>query len=373
MGRRELAIAIGFLVAGLLAYQVTAPPPKAGERSFSIARMWEGLKREVQADSASGSFRHAGTIAGAGDIRELRLSDYPRGTRLEGGAGPDITYELTVESTGPDAAAATAYAERTVLRHETLGGTLSIGVQYPVEARQTAALVLRVPRRIAARVLGGSGVTASGLRSVHLEGVGGAVTIAEAPEGVGGSFQGGELTLTRVGRVSLSVLQGGRTRLTDVAGGITLDVRNAECRLERTEGRLEVQGRGMELTVDGHRGPVRVGGTGGRVALDRVDGDVHVDMRRTEVELTIRQAVPLVALTTEEDLRVTIGSDDAGRPPAVTIDAVAVEGRIDAADLGQSPEQAGRDARLTYAVAPGSRAAVSLRNQRGDIVIRKLK
>ena len=45
MGKRELLLVVGFLLAGAIVYQATAPPPAPGERSFSWTQVVEHFRK----------------------------------------------------------------------------------------------------------------------------------------------------------------------------------------------------------------------------------------------------------------------------------------------------------------------------------------
>ena len=100
------------------------------------------------------------------------------------------------------------------------------------------------------------------------------------------------------------------------------------------------------------------------------DNDPGVDdLRRTEVEVTMRSAAPLTASTTDETLRLFLVG-----PPPVAIDALADGGRIQAGEFDRSPEHDGTRQRLSANFGDGGASTkVALRNVRSDIVIRKGK
>ena len=90
-------------------------------------------------------------------------------------------------------------------------------------------------------------------------------------------------------------------------------------------------------------------------------------MRSTEVEVTLTRSVPLSLLTTEDTLRLLLDG-----PPALALEAIASEGQIQAADFQLQSESGDRETRLSHVFGAGG-PRVTLRNSRGDIVIRKAK
>ena len=53
MGKRELLLIAAFVIVGTIVYQVTAPPPAPGERSFSLGQLIENIRRDVRGQRAS--------------------------------------------------------------------------------------------------------------------------------------------------------------------------------------------------------------------------------------------------------------------------------------------------------------------------------
>jgi hypothetical protein len=79
-------------------------------------------------------------------------------------------------------------------------------------------------------------------------------------------------------------------------------------------------------------------------------------------------AVPLTLLTTNDTLRLVLSG-----PPNVTLDALTNQARIDASDFGLQAETSDQDARLTHTFGARGAPRVSLRNSRGDILIKNLR
>jgi hypothetical protein len=371
MGKRELLIVIVFAAVGVLAYQLTAPAPKAGERGFSLTDLWTHVRREVRGNAATASFAHRGALPVPPELTQVRIVN-AHGVMVQGESRRDIAYELTVQSRAEDEALALDTAKRTALKHDDLGTAIELRVAFPPEGRQTGMLVLKVPARLSVRIESSgpaAGAEVTGVRSVHLAGISGGTTIANAPGGVSGGHQRGELTVSNVGTVNLT-LTNSRARFTGVSNGLTLTVRNSsECRITDSAGPVAVEATNAELTVTGHSGPIRVSGNGGRITLNRPSEEARVDTRNAEVEVALASAVPLTLITTRETLRLLLDG-----PPAVTIDALTIDGgAIQAADFNLSPEAGDREVRLLHHFGSGKAPRLSLRNRGADIVIRKGK
>jgi hypothetical protein len=368
MGKRELLIALGFVVAGVVAWQFTAPP-SGGSGGFSLRDLWNKAREEIRADSERATVRTPGTIALGVAVTELRLRELPRGTKILAESRDDIAYELTVESTGPTPEQARAWAGQITLSRDELGETLTLWIDnVPRGGVQRPQVVLRVPDRLAVRLQGMRAVEAVGLASLHLDGVSGDTTLRDTRGAVIGMHSAGDLTVSGAAAVKLTLQPASDARLERVAGPITIDARNGEVAIADTTGPLEITGLNEVITIARHTGSIRVGGSGGRVEVDGPTEDSRIDMRRAEIEATLRAAVPLALLTTDEAVTLTLDG-----PPAIALDAVATEGRIDAAALALQPQDSGADMRLSHLFAPGAAVRVSIRNLRGDIVIGKSK
>ncbi len=97
-------------------------------------------------------------------------------------------------------------------------------------------------------------------------------------------------------------------------------------------------------------GPVRITGSGGSLAIEDPGDAVHVDTRRTSVDVMLARAVPLTILTTDEPLRLRLGEK-----PSFQLDAIATDGgTISAESLGVVPERIDEETRVRHTVNSGS-------------------
>jgi hypothetical protein len=366
MGKRELFIAIAFILVGVVAYELTAPPPKAGEEGFSFSRLWNNARRGMRGNPAQVAFTQTGTFQAPTGVSEIRFEGNARRVRVIGESRTDIAYELAVESNGPDAPTALGYAKNTVLKQDNLGPALALRISYPREGRQSATLQVRVPSRFGVLIASptpSGGIEASHVAAVHLDNVSADATITNVAGAVVGGHRNGVLTVRDVGSVKMT-LQRSRATFDGVQQAVTLDIRDGECAITNSNGPVELDENRAEVTIAGHHGTVRVGGTEGRVSLNDPRQESKIDVRRAEVEVRLVQAIPLTLLTTDETLRLLLDG-----PPRVMIDAAANLGHIQAADFGLQPESVDQESRLTHDFGNGG-PRVSLRNLRGDIVIR---
>ncbi len=366
MGKRELLIIVAFVAAGAVAFELTAPPAPQG-RGFSLSRFFQNARRGIRGNSAVASNTVSGEIDLAGSVTELRVEGVNRGVKILGESRKTVAYELRTESDGPDEATALDLAKKTVLKQDAFGSSLSLGVAYPKERNQWAALVLHVPARLSVRLAGSGGAEASGVADVYLD-LSGSVTVRDVPGAVTGTHRNGDLTVTHAGRVDLNLVSS-RSKFADIAREVLLNNRGGRCDITDTHGPIELDETSQEAAIHHSMGPVRVTGSGGHVLIDDPRADVKVDCRRTDVEATLTAAVPVTLLTTDESLRLTL----AGRP-AVNIDAAASEGGgIHVEDFDAPVKSSEGEQRCSLALGGPTSPRVTLRIARGGIVIRQAK
>lgn len=368
MGKRELIIAAAFVVVAVVAYQLTAPAPKPGERRFSFTELFSGIHRGMKGNAAEASVAKSGTIAVGAAVTELRL-DVIRAVPLTivGEKRTDIGYEASIRSTGPDEATARAYAERSEITSDDLNTVQKIQLKFPEEAQQTGQLTLRVPARLLVRIEGSGRLAVSDVRAVDLRSVTGDVTMTGVQERLTGTHRSGELAVSRGGAIEMT-LSASRARLTEIDGPITLTARSGECVIAKSKGSIEATLQGAEFTVTDQAGPMRVTGEQGTLRVVGPGKDLVIDVRRMEVDVTLSTPVPATILTTGETLKLSlVGS------PGLALEAVAADrGAIRATDLGTQPTQENGETRLVTTVGGGG-PRVILRNTAGDIVIAQRK
>jgi hypothetical protein len=364
MGKRELLIIIGFVVVGVLAYQLTAPASTSSE-GFSFSKIWEHMRREVHGNPSRAETTLAGSLAVTPGLTEVRFEGISS-LRVLGETRADISYELKVESNGPDEATALAYAKRAKVKTDDMGGSMAFRIERPPEGRQTTELTVKVPVRLAVRVQGGSRLEVSNVASVRLDGASSTAKIFSVAGPVSGIHRGGEMEIVGVGPVRLT-LQGTHAKFLEMAHPVVLDLRNSECEIDRPKEAVEIETMNSEVKVIQPAGTVRVGGERGRIEIEAPSGETRVDVRRAEIEVLLREAVTLTLVTTDEPLRLLLEG-----PPSIRLDAAAPSGEISTPGLDVKPEASDREARLSHTFGDGD-SRVSLRNLRGQIVIRMAK
>jgi hypothetical protein len=364
MGKRELVIAAAFVLVAVVAYQLTAPAPKPGERRFSLTEMFSGIHRGMRANSASASTTKSAAIAVSPAITEIRLTATRAVTlTIVGEKRTDIGYEAAITSTGPDEAAARASAAKAELTSDDLNTALKLDLTFPGEGQKSGELTLRVPNRLLVRIEGSGRVTASDVRALDLRNLSGDVTITNIQERLTGGHRSGELNVTHAGGIELTLVSS-RARLSDIAGPITLTARNGDCVIATSKGAIEATVQNVEFTVTDQAGPVRVVGEQGTLRVVAPGKDLAIDVRRMTVEVTLATSIPATIVTTGETLTLSLAG-----PPGLTLDAIATDkGAIRVTDLPAEPTRQEREARLNASVGGGGPRVV-LRNSGGDIVI----
>ena len=90
MGKRELFIILGFVVVGVLAYQLTAPASTSSE-GFSFSRIWEAMRREVHGNPSRAETSLTGAIPVNAGLSEVRFEAI---SRLRGEEGTVVRLEV---------------------------------------------------------------------------------------------------------------------------------------------------------------------------------------------------------------------------------------------------------------------------------------
>ena len=367
MGKRELLIAAGFIVIAAIVYQFTAPAPKEGERGFSLRRAFDGLRREINSDAVRSEFTQTGTFPVGSAVEEVRIAtarSIP--VTIEGEDRKDIAFEMPIQSTGPDAANALAYAKRSVVEFDEAGRSVTITTSLPQEGSQSGSLTLRVPSRLLVRIEAAARPKVRNVAAVRLSRVTGEVVLENIKGAVTGTHVTGDLTVTRAGSANL-ILISSRTKLTGIERGITANARSGECEVRESHGPVVLTGTSTRVSLVAQDGEIEIDGEGGQIRVERPTAPVRIDIRRASVDVTLASATPVTAMTADSPLQLTIDGT-----PAIHVNAVSFSGNIRADDFSLQPERADRNARLQHDFGDKG-ARVILRNTRGEIVIARAK
>lgn len=367
MGKRELLIIIVFVAIGTVAYQIAAPPA-TGDRGFSFSKIFSEARREMRGNPGQGKFVHKGSVPIPADLREVRLIGVSEGVKILGDAqGNTVEYEFTVSSNGPDDATALGYAKETALERDDLGDSMVFRAVYPKPASQRSTITMHVPARVAVRIEGGLGADVKDVAAVHMEGMRSTVTLSNVAGSITGVHQDGDFIITGAKSLKLRLIRS-KTKIAKVTDGLTLDLRDTDTEITESAGALEVDEVRSDLSVSDHKGAITVRGNDGSVTITRPTAETRVDVRRAEIELLVERAVPMTIITSDESLRLILAG-----APAFSLDAAASDSAIQAVEFDLKAEVVESDARLTHQFGAKSDVRITLRNTRGEIILRKKK
>jgi hypothetical protein len=371
MGKRELLLIVGFVIAGAIVYQATAPAPAPGERSFSASQLIENFRRHLRGNRASADLTTTTTHPVDAAITELRIIARPGGPPPEltitGEDRPDISAEFHVHSNGYDDAEAQRLAKATVLTIERDGVRMLASLAYPREGRQSATLVMRVPSRLQIKLDPTRSPTRiSRVAEIDLTNSGGESEFKEIAGRVSGSYRGGELQVFDSGSVKLST-NGADVRVERIRREVSLNMRGGELRGAEIGGPIDLDTNGTDVVLeklDKASGILRVNAAGGSVSLKGLRTEGRIDARGAEVDAVIERAAPLAIYADGGDsVEIT--------PPAggYQLDAVANDGSITIPPGTVEVATNGQERRATGPVNGGG-PTITLRNSHGSITVR---
>jgi hypothetical protein len=375
MGKRELLLIVAFVAVGAVVYQLTAPPPGPGERGFSLGRLLDNIRREVQGRRANAEIVDTRTHPIEASTAEVRVGGSFIELHIEGEDREDIETTLRVSSTGTDDAEANHLAQETIGYFKTDRAAGVIGLRldrYPDPGTQRSYLTIKVPARLRLRVeVSTPRSSVANVAGVEFNGARGEANIRNVGGRVVVSHRAGKIVIDRVGTLKFT----GRSSdaIVSTVRGEASFVLEAGGELHATDlaGPLEAEGRSAELTFDkleNTRGPIRVNVVGGSVVLRGVAAESRVDGRNSEIELTMAAPAPISVFSEGED-----GISLLPPPGGYQLDALATHGRISLPDeikqvVTIEGKSEGEEARAAGLVKGGG-PMLTLRSTRGDITI----
>ncbi len=368
MGKRELLLVVGFLLAGAIVYQATAPPPAPGERSFSWNQVVEHFRQGFRANRASAELLNRSRHDVDPAAVELKIAGRSGAVMIVGQDRPDIEAELLVRSNGEDEDAARRLAGETHLEIETAGTRLSARIAYPEAGTQRALrLTLKVPARLHIIVDdGGNALSVTGVAAVDLSAGRGEVKLRDIAGAVSGVHRGGEFTVVDSGSLRLESA-GSDLRLQRIAGDVSVRLRGGELRASTLGGAIEIDAQGGEVSIDQiqkARGPLQVTATGGSVAVADLQVEAHFDVRDSDVRIDAAKAAPLT-ITSQGHGAIEVTPAAGG----YELDASTAGGELTLPDDTLTPTM---DGQAHHAAGPvrGGGPLLRIRTRQADIVIR---
>ena len=369
MGKRELLLIVAFVVVGAIVYQLTAPPPAPGERSFAPGNIIDHVRRAMRGNRASAEVVTRSTYAVDSTVSELRFSDLRSASLIVTGEDrANIEAELLVHSNGFDDDEAQRLAKETTLRVDPAGSRLMFSVVYPTPGVQRSTITLKVPSRLAVGLQGGGReLTFRTIAALELGNARGTVDVREVKGAVFGAQRGGELHVTNAGSVKLST-NGTDVRLEQIRGEATLTMRGGELKAKDLAGPIDLDTQGVDITLEKLEkttGVVRINAVGESLKVTGLRTEARFDVRSVDVEVTLDRAAPL-AIYSEGG-----GSVEVTPPPGgYQLDAVTKNGEISVPEGTIEVTTSGDEHRATGPIHGGG-PTITVRSAHGDVTLRE--
>jgi hypothetical protein len=366
MGKRELVLIALFAVIGVVVYQVTAPPPQPGSQGFSLSRIIQSMRRGVHGNRASAQIDRTRTEPVDAELQDLRFALAGTELTVTGEDRSDISIQMHVTSSGFDDAEAKRLAEASALSVTRAGPALVFAINFPREARQSAVLTLKVPKRLRMRLepMGGGKLDASNLAGVEVMGMGGDLAVRNIAGPVIVNQRRGSMTIDSVGSLKLS--SRGEAKVQHVLGTLTVQANGGELTLEDIVGPAEIETHNTDVRLENVKqlkAPLRIDASNGTLKVSGLRTDARIDGRETDLDISFDGAVPATIYSTGADIVVT------PPPGGYTLDAVATDGRITIDDDVLKPTGSENEQRAIGPVKGGG-PTLTLRATRAEINVR---
>jgi hypothetical protein len=153
MGKRELVLIALFLVAGVVVYQVTAPPPPPGT-DVSVGGIFQRIQRQLHAARETATGTSTQNVPLGSDVTTVRINlPRPCDLTITGADRDDIAIEVKTTARGYTQEEAKAAANAAAVTGETRGdATVLTGIweddRGPAGSFRKA-VTITVPRRLA--------------------------------------------------------------------------------------------------------------------------------------------------------------------------------------------------------------------------------
>ena len=367
MGKRELLLIAAFLIAGAIVYQVTAPPPAAGERSFSPGQLLEHIRRTVRGNRASAEVTTRSTHPVEAGVTELRLALRSGDVTITGEDRIDIDAEFRVRSNGYDDTEAQRLARESALTLHRAGSRLVLKTTYPEAGTQRGTIALKVPASLSISFDGGSGeLVIARVATVDLGNARGKAELRDISGRVSGNFRG-ELRVTNAGSLKLTTI-GADVRLERIRGEATLNTRAGELKGSELAGPIDIDSSGTDIALeklDKTTGILRINAVSGSVSVKGLRTEGRIDVRSAEVSVEVEHAAPLAIYSEGGD-----GIEITPPPGGYQLDAVANDGTISLPAGMLEVATSGQDRRATGPVNGGG-PTITIRSARGNITVRQ--
>jgi hypothetical protein len=365
MGKRELLLIVGFLVVGVVVYQVTAPAGASGG-GFSFGRLIEKIRSEIRGQNYELQAKRTASVEAAPEVNTLRLEGLRGTVTITGEDRPDVSVELHAAIFGADEAQAKEFEKAVSITFEPDGETLNLRVRTRTDEMRRAPhvqLIVKAPKRLGLRLaLNGGELQIAHMNAVTFDRGSGKAVLSTIAGADTGEFGGGTLEIDGAGSVDMEARRSD-LRVMNVAGGVTFEVQGGDLRLRNVRGPTELSLTRVDAEVEDAGGPLKIEGTGGQVRVRNAKGAITVRVERIELSLTLSKPVPVDATTLGDTLEITLPEG------GVKLEATAINGAIRASDQAIHVASAENEQRAE-ATLRGGGPLIKLEATRGDIVIR---
>ena len=365
MGKRELLLISGFVVVGLLVYQLTMPA--TADTGGGFAAWWARVRSHVQQNWTEQQFERKEEVPVPAAVRTVAL-ELDRGTVIiSGEARETIALDVSGVVFGSDQAVAQALAEQVKAEVTTDGPTMKIVLTLPTrdnaERRPRVQLTLRVPTRLGVELrLGGGELDVSHVASVHVAKASGRLRFASIAGAVSGELGPGEIDIDHAGSIAIET-RNSQVRIVNVEGSFEAEARRGDIRARGIGGTAHLEGRDVEAELEDLAGPLRLTGSGGEVRVRGAKGPITAETERTTLKFTPGTAIAISATTEHDSIELTLP------PGGVTLDAATTDGDIRTPEGLFTVQRDGDNAKASGPVRGGGPRIV-LRASRGDITVR---
>jgi hypothetical protein len=370
MGKRELVLISLFMLAGIVVYQITAPPAAPGS-DLSVGGIFQHIRRSVQGprETAAGESRR--TVALGDAVRSVRINlPRPSDLTITAGDRDDLAIEIRTSARGYTQAEAKAAADAATVTADAQIDTVTLNGSWedhrgPAGYVTQASVEITVPRRLRVSVLPHIGLLAvknvaslevtSSRGETHILDTAGDIRLTQS----NGSLEvsgGGSLKLTtrssrgevaRIRGLASVDTTGSQLKLAEIAGPVDIESRNSDCSLEK---------------IGALKPPFRYNGTGGELRIEGLRTEARIDGHNTDMSVALAAAAPVTIYN--------LGAVSVTAPPdGYTLDAIASEGHI-TVDEPDITATEGPDSHASGKIRGGG-PALTLRATRGRIDIRR--
>lgn len=367
MGKRELVLILGFVIAGIAVYQVAAPDRPDDRPALSVSGIVERLRSHLRGERASATATRNATAVAPDAIHRLVLEGYRGKLAIVGADRDDVSATLEATVFGGDDADARKAGEQVALTLTATEGALDLAIALPPQRRRPLLdLRVEVPRRLAVRIEGRGEMQVDGVAAVELETRAGAVALRDIAGPISGEHREGAVSATHVRDVQL-VTRRATVRLEDVKGTVGGELIDGRALLRDVAGRIGLETNRMEVDIERATGGVTLASHDGTVTLRDAGGPVSFEGERCRLTITASRGVPISASSSDAIVDLQWPTD------GVTLDATAVDGRIDAPGGLDGAIKQNVEGATSTAIGPhaGGGVAWRIRSTRGDIILRR--